>query len=237
MILITFRKQHYRLFTAFVLGVVMLAGNSLFAQDCPNNDHGVASWQAKRAIEDYTNRFIIAQKEFARKKLPNNEFSVRVKIEQLTSVYNKDAGCIWIAQFSGAILPTVYDKDKEQGYAHGILKIYADKNKDVQVVVNEGEGLWKMSQKTSILYEDLPKEPGKWKELGGPGEPPEPPGEIANGEGTPTTPTPPTPPKRNVISDPEVVALGKRVAAAKGEEKQKLTLEYYELIRRKTEAP
>lgn len=233
MTLIACRKRHYRFFTTFVLGVVMLAGNSLFAQTCPD-DHGVAPWQAKRAIEDYSNRFIIAQKEFARKKLPNNEFSVRVKIEQLTSVYNKDTGCIWIAQFSGAILPTVYDKDKVQGYAHGILKIYADKNKDVQVVVNEGEGLWKMSQKTSILYQDLPKEPGNWKEWGGPGKLPEPPGEIANGNGIPTTSNPP---KRDVMSDPEVVALGKRVAAAKGEEKQKLTLQYYELIRRKTQAP
>lgn len=166
MTLITYLERYYRLLAAFVLCVVMLASNSLFAQSGPY-DHGVAPWQAERALKDYINRFINAQKEFAQKKLPNNQFSVRIKIEGLTRVYNKETGWIWVAQFSGAILPSVYDEDKEQGYAHGILKIYTDKNKDVQVVTNEGEGLWKMSQKTSILYQDLPDAPGGWKEWGG----------------------------------------------------------------------
>jgi hypothetical protein len=159
-------ERYYRFFKTFVLCVAILGSNNLFAQG-DSYDHGVQPWRAERAIKDYMNMFIYDQREVAQKELPNDQFYVRVKIERLTRVYNKESGWIWIAQFSGAILPRTYDESKEQDFYHGILKIYADKNNDLQVVTNEGEGLWKMSQRTSILYQDLPEAPGGWKEWGG----------------------------------------------------------------------
>lgn len=232
MTLISCRKRHYRLFSVFVLGVVILTGNSLFAQNGPD-DHGVAAWQAERAIEDYINRFIYAQKEFAQKKLPNNEFSVRVKIEGLTRGYDKEKGWTWVAQFTGAILPTDH-YDKEQGYAHGLLHIIHDKNKGVHVVVNNGEGLWKMSEKTSRLYQVLPEKPGNWKEWVGSGDLPKPSGEIT----PPLTSNPPKPTKSKVTIDvdPEIIGLAKRIRETTDpKERQRLSLEYNEMIIRKTQ--
>lgn len=179
------RGRQGRLFAAAVFSAVFLAGGVIvasgpaYARDA-SAVQGVAPWQAQRAIDDYINRFVAAQKAFGRAKFGSNDFSVRVKVEGLTRVYNKDLGAIWVAQFSGAILPKVYNSNAEQGYAHAILKIYFDKKNGVQVVVNEGQGVWTMNQKTSILYDDLPEKWGGWKDWGGPGDPPEPPNETAN---------------------------------------------------------
>ncbi|NPU10473.1 MULTISPECIES: hypothetical protein [Bradyrhizobium] len=180
---------------------------------------GVAPWQAQRAIDDYIERFMVAQRRFGRAKLGHENFSVRVKVEGLTRVYNKDVGAIWVAQFSGAIVPTVVDPNAEQGYAHALLKIYLDKDKGVQVVVNEGQGVWTMTQKSAILAEELPDDPGGWKEWGGPGDPPEASHRTATGDPKVER----SPPTGSLGSHPagdpliqqlaaEVSALGARVA-------------------------
>lgn len=208
-----------RLFAAAVFGAMLLAGG-VAAPVAPAHaqattaPQGVAPWQAKRAIEDYINRFIVAQNNYGKAKFGSRDFSVRVKVEGLTRIENKDLGTMWVAQFSGAILPTVSNANAQQGYAHGILKIYFDKAKGVQVVVNEGQGIWTMTQKTSILFNDLPPRHGGWKDWGGPGDPPEPPNETA----TPNqfqTPPPPTNlgGPRNPATDPKLQALGAKVRA------------------------
>ena len=160
-------------------------------------------------IQDYINRFVDAQKSFGRAKLGSNDFSVRTKVEGLTRIYNEDLGAIWVAQFSGAILPDVFDSNAEQGYAHGILKIYFDKNNGVQVVVNEGQGLWEMQQKTSILYDDLPEYPGSWKQWGGPGDEPEPLTDTATPSPSLNQPGQYSP--SNSSGDPRITELGNRV--------------------------
>ncbi|MDK9696889.1 MAG: hypothetical protein OEL76_10890 [Siculibacillus sp.] len=177
---------------------------------------GVAPWQAQRAIKDYMNRFIVAQKKFGIAKLGNTDFSVRVKIEGLTRVENKDRGTMWVAQFSGAILPRVSRPNAEQGYAHAILKIQMSPTGGVEVVVNEGQGVWTMRQKTSILWDDLPEDPGGWKQWGGPGDEPEPRNPIAGG--TPTLDHPVVQgssggPRSNPMGDPRIRALADEVAA------------------------
>ena len=182
-------------------------------------EKGVAKWQAQRAIEDYADRFVTRQKEYGLAKLGSADFTVRVKVEALTRVENKDLGTIWVAQFSGAILPHVYDKNAVQGYAHGILKIYMDKDKGVQVVVNEGQGIWTMSQKTSILYDDLPEKLGDWKAWGGPGDEPEPRNPIASGTPTLDHPKPDTwsPPTPSPHGDPAILALRAEADKARAE--------------------
>ncbi len=209
---------------AALIGAVLLSLGGVAAADpawsqTTGQEKGVAKWQAQRAIEDYANRFVTRQREYGLAKLGTADFSVRVKIEALTRVENKDLGTIWMAQFSGAILPDVYNKDAVQGYAHGILKIYMDKNKGVQVVVNEGQGIWTMSQKTSILYDDLPKELGDWKAWGGPGDEPEPRNPIASG--TPKLDHQPPNIGKNRLppppGDPVIVALRAEADKARAE--------------------
>lgn len=189
-------------FSAFI------ANGPAYSQDAAAIQ-GIAPWQAQREIQDYIGRFVQAQKSFGRAKLGSDDFSVRTKVEGLTRVYNEDLGVIWVAQFSGAILPDVFDSNAEQGYAHGILKIYFDKNNGVQVVVNEGQGLWEMRQRTSILYDDLPEYPGSWKKWGGPGDEPEPLNTTAD-----TSPSQNQPDQYSPSSssgDPKIAELGNRV--------------------------
>ncbi|MCC0036062.1 MAG: hypothetical protein H6887_12480 [Hoeflea sp.] len=193
---------------AFLAGGAFLANGPAFSQDA-QAVQGVAPWQAQRVIQDYINRFVDAQKSFGRAKLGSNDFSVRTKVEGLTRIYNEDLGAIWVAQFSGAILPDVFDSNAEQGYAHGILKIYFDKNNGVQVVVNEGQGLWEMQQKTSILYDDLPEYPGSWKQWGGPGDEPEPLTDTATPSPSLNQPGQYSP--SNSSGDPRITELGNRV--------------------------
>ena len=223
------RPGRYLLAVA-LCGALALAGGAQapggFAlAQATSSAQGVAPWQAQRAIEDYVNRFLVAQKNYGRTKFGSNDFSVRVKVEGLTRVVNKDLGVMWVAQFSGAILPTQYAPNAEQGYAHAILKIYFDKKDGVRVVVNEGQGVWTMKQKTSLLFDDLPEKPGSWKEWGGPGDPPEPPNDMAapgNATGSPNV-VPPTSgssgsgPRDKVIADlaAKLRNLQARVAALK----------------------
>ena len=142
---------------------------------------GVTQPQAKTAIEDFIKEFVAGQKNQAVVKFPGADYTVRVKIEGLTRVEAKGLGTVWVAQFSGATLPGTYDSKAEQTYSHGILKIYMDKQQGLQVVVNEGEGLWAMQQRTSILYDDLPVDHGGWKTWGGTEDIPEPQNEISEG--------------------------------------------------------
>ncbi len=223
-------KQGRHLLAAALWGAIVMAGGAQLAgapaqAQAVSAAQGVQPWQAQRAVEDYINRFLVAQKDFGRKKFGSNAFSVRVKVDGLTRVVTKDLGVMWVAQFSGAILPTQYAANSEQGFAHAILKIYFDKKDGVRVVVNEGQGVWTMKQKTSVLYDDLPEKPGSWKEWGGPGAPPEPPNEVA----VPTLPgsapalppssggKPSSGPRDKVIADlaAKVQQLGARVAALK----------------------
>ncbi|OCW58742.1 hypothetical protein [Hoeflea olei] len=202
------------LFAATILGAAFLAGGTFAANEPAFSQEsqtvqGVTPWQAQREIQDFIDRFVDAQKSFGRSKLGSNDFSVRTKVEGLTRVYNEELGAIWVAQFSGAILPAVYNSDAEQGYAHGILKIYFDKTNGIQVVVNEGQGLWQMQQKTGILYEDLPEYPGSWKEWGGPGEEPEPVAETAAPASSPSQPNQLSPSGHS--GDQSMTELGSRV--------------------------
>lgn len=191
---------------------------------------GVAPWQAERAIEEFNKNFTDIQIKHNLKKLPNNDSHVRIKIEALTRVENKEFGTMWVAQFSGAVLPNQFNTNAEQDYAHAILRVHMDKNNNVRVVVNEGQGLWRMHQKTSILYGDLPEKTGKWKAWGGTEDIPEPiertfhavpqlgqtytepPNEIAGGTVRPYSPPTVSTGKTAAPSDAEAKKWGEEVA-------------------------
>ena len=145
----------------------------LWAQNGPD-DHGVADWQAKRAIVEYVDRFVAAQNEFGLAKFGSENFSVRVRIEGVNRLYNEETGWQWFAQFTGAILPDVANAGAKQGYAHGVLHIYRDPERGVLLVANGGQNLWVETMETEHLYRLLPEHPGNWKDWGGPGEDPDP---------------------------------------------------------------
>lgn len=186
-IMITALLQRFLLLITLVAaGLSWLAGGSASAQPA---DHGVQPWQAERAIRDFVN-------VFASQQVMTNDYSkIRVKISQVVPVYNKDVGWIYVAIFEGGVVPIPAGSNETQTYYHGILKIAADKSGVVhEAVVNEGQGLMPMTQKSSILQTDLPDHLGDWASWGGPPSNP--------GTASPTpTPTPqvtanppPTPP-------------------------------------------
>lgn len=181
MTLVSRRGGRRTAFAVSALGFFLVTGSPSVAQPA---DHGVKAWQAERMIKDFvgvfkTQRGIIE---------PNNK--VRVKISQIKRVYNKDVGWIVIAIFEGAVVPDVYDSKQMQPYYHGILKITADRRGVVQpLVVNEGQGLWKMTQRSAILHDELPQNLGGWVNWGGS------PADIPpQAKPTDQGPTPPHPP-------------------------------------------
>lgn len=187
--------QMRRWFAALALGtssLVGIAGAGLVAAHAQGAVQGVADWQVRAAIGDYVNLFMVEQRRAALVRLGHENFNVRVKLEGLTRGYNNNVGDVYVVQFTGAVVPIVADPGAVQDYVHGVMKIYLDKDKGVQVIINEGQGLWTQQMPSADLARLLPDDdPGDWNAWGGSGNPPGEPPAIASGdprvERTPTT--------------------------------------------------
>ncbi len=145
-------------------GLALLAGATLPAQDGGGAPYGVAPWQAQQAVKDFVQGWVNQQ------VLTNDYSTVRVKISNLTRVYNPDTGWIVVAQFEGAVVPDTYTEDQEQPYFFGVLRISADADGVVQeAVVNEGQGLMQGTITSAFLHGELPKveDAGDWTDWGG----------------------------------------------------------------------
>lgn len=180
MTLLSFRSWRLIAVAMLALCIPLLAGGS-DARAQPAG-HGVQPWQAERAIKDFIEVFI------ANQVVTNDYSQVRVKISQVTAVYNKDLGWIYVAIFEGAVVPDVADRDQMQTVYHGILKVSAEN--DMEVIVNEGQGLMEMTTSSALLQQDLPKTLGDWASWGGP---PSNPGSQQAIQAQPTSPPPPQP--------------------------------------------
>ncbi|MCM2472924.1 hypothetical protein HGO38_05470 [Rhizobium sp. CG5] len=180
MTLVSFRS--WRLIAVAILALwmpLLASGSDVRAQPV---DHGVQPWQAERAINDFVQVFI------ANQVLTNDYSRVRVKISQVTAVYNKDLGWIYVAIFEGAVVPDKADPDQMQTAYHGILKVSAEN--DMEVIVNEGQGLMEMTTSSALLQQELPEMLGDWASWGGP---PSNPGSQQANQAPPTSPPPPQP--------------------------------------------
>jgi len=153
------QKHLFRpLASAIALGVALLVGGALLAQPY----RGVAPWQAEQVFKDFARDFA------AQQVVTSSDSRVRIKISDVRRVYNKDVGWIVVAIFEGGVVPDTASPGQTQTYYHGILKLAADKNGQIQpLVVNEGQGLWKMTALSSQLQIDLPEKVGGWADWGG----------------------------------------------------------------------
>lgn len=180
MTLASFRS--WRLIAVAMLALwtpLLASGSDARAQPA---EHGVQPWQAERAINDFIQVFV------ANQVLTNDYSRVRVKISQVTPVYNKDLGWIYVAIFEGAIVPDNPVPGQMQTAYHGILKVSAEN--DMEVIVNEGQGLMEMTTSSALLQQDLPKTLGDWASWGGP---PSNPGSQQAIQPQPSSPPPPQP--------------------------------------------
>ncbi len=158
MIAILRMSPYRRLAALVVLGLALATGGSLLAQTY----RGVAPWQAERTFKDFARDFA------AHQVVSDSGSKVRMKISEVQRVYNKDVGWIVVAIFEGGVVPDSPISGQTQTYYHGILKLAADKNGEIQpLVVNEGQGLWEMTASSLVLRDELQEKVGGWADWGG----------------------------------------------------------------------
>jgi hypothetical protein len=206
MIIVSRRSGRRAAVAAMAFGVFLLSG-SLAAQPA---DHGIKAWQAEQVIKDYVGYFK------SKAVIGNPDNKVRVKISDVRRVYNKDVGWMVVAIFEGAIVPDTHNDKQTQTYYHGVLRISADKKGVMQpMLINEGQGFWKGTTTSSVLYKRLSLEAGGWTDWGGN------PADIVQRPQTPTTTGSVSPPQTQTRT-----STGTSSSGAASQDKQRVINAY-----------